>query len=290
MQQPNVSTAWSGDTNRGGPDRSPAEPLFEDVRRRVLAAAFAHTSRVLVVADDRDAAALAPPGASPFVSAAGMRMPSDDAAVASEVLALSLDEPWFTRAAELARTLGRGSLYVLLPNDPEEATPTSCSGLARARPRLRELGFVVVNFQRVFWPPASDPSAATNASRTSRLDRETREVLLECRHRGDPETVSALEERVGTLSRQLELLSDLQVQQARTREAESRRLGRLEELEATVERLERIRSVQARALLVEESKEIGHLREEIAFMKRTRFWRLGERYWAFRRWLAGRAG
>jgi len=290
MQQPDVSPARTGGTSASSAGRCPAEPSFDEVRRRVLAAAFSHTSRVLVVADARDVTEFWHSGDPPFVPAAEVRISSGDTAASSEVLVLSLDEPWFTQAAELAQRLGRSTLYVLLPNSPGDSSPTSCSGLARARPRLRELGFAVVDFHRVFWTPPPDPSGAVGASRTARLDRETREVLVECRHRGDPETVAALEGRVGTLSRQLDLLSDLQVQQARTREAESRRLGRLEELEGTVERLERIRSVQARALLMEESKEIGHLREEIALMKATRFWRLGERYWALRRWLAERAG
>jgi hypothetical protein len=264
----------------------PGDPSYEQARRRVLATALAHASRVVVVADDHGARALAGP---PFASATDVQSSSDGATSTSEVLVLSLDEPWFTRAAELARRLGRHTLYVLLANSPGDPSPTSCSGLARARPRLRERGFAVVGFHRVFWTPP-DSSGAASASRTTRLDRETREVLVECRRRDDLDTIAALEERVGMLSRQLELLADLQVQQARTREAESRRLGRLEELEATVERMERIRSAQARALLVEESKELGHLRQEIAFMKSTRFWRLGERYWALRRWLAERGG
>ena len=292
MQHPSVSTSHTDSPNPGGTapraGQLPSKPSFPEVRRRALAPVFSHASRVLVVADERSARDLTAAADSPFIAAVDEQSASGDAG--AEVLVLSLDEPWLTRAIELAGRLGRRMLYVLLANTPpDDAAGRPSPGLGRARARLRERGFAVVDAQRVFWAPPADPSG-TNLSRTARLDRETREVLVECRRRDDPETVAALEERVATLGRQLELLSDLQVQQARTREAESRRLGRLEELEATVERLERIRSVQSRALLVEESKEIGHLREEIAFMKSTRFWRLGERYWALRRWLTGRIG
>jgi hypothetical protein len=289
MQPSNAFTVRTGDTIPGAATQRPTALSFEEVRRRALAGVFTHASRVFVVGEDLRAADVTHSGRPAFVSAADIRIAPDDGTTPSEVLAISLEEPWITRAAELARQLGRRTLYVLLDNTPGDSS-TSCSGLSRAGPRLRELGFAVLGFHRVFWPPQPDPSGALSSSRTARLDRETREVLVECRHRSDPETLAVLEQRVATLSRQLDLLSDLQVQQAKPREAESRRLGRLDELEATVARLERIRSLQARALLVEESKEINHLREEIAFMKATRFWRLGERYWALRRWLASRAG
>jgi hypothetical protein len=291
MRHLNVAPSQIEDAGPRGQGDGRPERSFEEVRRRLLTSVFVNAGRVFVVADDGCTRDFLDSEGSPFVSA--VEAPAlENTTSTDEVLALSLDEPCFIRAAELARRIGRSSLYVLLSNTPcDNPSPTSSSWIARASRRLRELGFAIVGLQRVFWVASFDPSEPTGAapcSRTARLDRETREVLVQCQRRDDPEIVTVLEERVVTLGRQLDLLSELQVQQARVREAEARRLGRLEELEATMERLEKIRSVQARALLVEESKEIRHLREEVAFMKTTRFWRLGERYWALRRWLSER--
>lgn len=292
MQYFKVASSQIDDAGPSGEADAQAELSFEEVRRRLLTSVFVDASRVFIVADDRRTRDFLRSVGPPFVSAVQVPPSLENTASTDEVLALSLDEPYFIRAAELARRLGRSRLYALLSNIPcDDPSPTSSSWIAHASKHLRELGFAIVDSQRVFWVALSGPSDSSGAavlSRTARLDRETREVLVQCQRRDDPEIVAVLEERIATLRRQLDLLSDLQVQQARVREGEARRLGRFEELEATVERLERIRSVQARALLVEESKEIGHLREEIAFMKTTRFWRLGERYWALRRWLGER--
>jgi hypothetical protein len=261
------------------------------MRRRALATAWPHAHRVFVVGPPEAVGALTRPAPEFFVAASTDAVPPEIALGPIELVVLSLEEPWFDRAAVLGRQLALDRLFVLLGNVPTEHVPrTSCSALAEARPRLRELGFVTIECHRLFWPPDECPAGPANPSRTARLDRETREVLIECRRADDPVTVGVLEDRIVMLQRQLDLLSDIQVQQARTRDAETRRLARLEELEATVQRLEHLRTAQTRVAVLAESEEIRRLHGEIDLMKSTSVWRFGERYWALRRWVGRLTG
>jgi hypothetical protein len=186
------------------------------------------------------------------------------------VVALGADEAFLAEARETARELGERGLFVLVERGADGAAGGLSPLSAELRERLRAGGLALAGAERVLFerPPAEALRAST---RSERLDAETRSLLLRCVLADDPGAVAELEEAVASLQRRVDVLAQLAVEHARTREAERERAERLAELE---------RMFEAEALPVAE--ELERLRSEVEGIQSTRLWRVGQRWWRLR--------
>jgi hypothetical protein len=100
-------------------------------------------------------------------------------------------------------------------------------------------------------------------------------VLLHCVRTDDPASIAALEAAVLDLGRRMDVVAQLQLEHARTRDVERERLLRLERLEKLVD-----------TSWVEEAE---RLRSELDSLTSTKLVKLGERYWRLRDRLLGRS-
>lgn len=216
----------------------------------VLGAAFAHVERVDVV------------GSLP--TALGRRFAIADGSAPGGAVLVVGDEPAvLEQGVSLARSAGLADVHVLLDGGP-------ASDLALRS--LHDAGLAVAGVERVLWRA---PDAASAGSRLDRLDAETRAVLLRCVRSDDPAAIGRLEAAVLDLQRRMDVLAQLQLEHARTRDVERERLLRLEQLERLVD-----------TSWVEEAE---RLRRELDELTSTRLVKLGERYWSVRDRLLGRS-
>jgi hypothetical protein len=237
---------------------------IEVAGQRALAAAFAGTGRVSLVGGGERAARLAAARPERFVLAEGI---SGGPAGRCKVLALALDEETLALARDLARSAGARGAFVLVDRDADSTPP---DGVA-VRERLRAAGLVVSGTERILWQTRAGGVPAA-VSRAERLEAETRLLLLRCVLADDPRALDELEQAVADLQRRLDLAAQVEVDHARTREAERARAQRLQELEEAALR------IGSADLL----GEVERLRAEIQSMRATRVWRLGARWWRFR--------
>lgn len=136
------------------------------------------------------------------------------------------------------------------------------------RQRLHDAGLVLLGVERLLWEDGEHVAA----SRRERIEAETRVAVLRCALRDAPDVDVRLEEELVRLVRQLELLAQLQVDHARTRDVERERSERLARLERLVD------DEEAERLAVE----VERLSGELDAIQATRIWRLGQGYWRFR--------
>jgi hypothetical protein len=231
---------------------------LEETLERLLGNAFSGRGRVALVGASEDVARLEAAQPDRFVAAERLEASPPPSC---EVLALGLDAETLGRAREVARAPGFGRLFVLAdgPGGPD------------VRDRLHAAGLALAGLERLFWqrPPAGAPPGG---SRAERLAAETRSILYRCVLDDDARAVGELEAAVQSLQRQLDLLAQVEVDHARTREAERARAERLDELEELIDHL------GGQSLL----DEVERLRAEIKAMRATRVWRMGTRWWALR--------
>lgn len=136
------------------------------------------------------------------------------------------------------------------------------------RQRLHDAGLVLLGVERLLWE-AGDHAAS---SRRERIEAETRVAVLRCALREAPDADLRLEEELVRLAREIELLAQLQVDHARTRDVERERSDRLARLERLVD------DEAAERLAVE----VERLNGELDAIQATRIWRLGQGYWRLR--------
>jgi hypothetical protein len=237
---------------------------LELVVERALQAALAGESLVALVGGGERAARLVAARPERFVLAEGSSGSSPERC---RVLALAPDEETLTRARELARSVGARGAFVLVDRE----APSAPSDGVALRERLRAAGLVACGAERIMWrtPGTGIPPGG---SRAERLEAETRLLLFRCALADDSRALDELEQAVADLQQRLDLAAQIEVDHARTREAERARAQRLQELEEAALRI-------GTADLL---GEVERLRAEIESMRATRVWRLGARWWRFR--------
>jgi hypothetical protein len=141
------------------------------------------------------------------------------------------------------------------------------------RGRLHEAGLVLLGVERLLW--ADGVSAAS--SRRERVEAETRAAVLRCALRDAPDVARKLEEEVVRLVRERELLAQLQLDHARTRDVERERSERMDRLQRLVDDEEVGRLVA----------EVERLNGQLDEIQATRIWRMGQGYWRFRERVRG---
>jgi hypothetical protein len=173
-----------------------------------------------------------------------------------EALRAAVDDANARGLSEVAVVAGRDALG---PDGP------FAEGL---RHRLHEAGLVLLGVERLLWEDGEHAAS----SRRERIEAETRVSVLRCALRDAPDAVLRLEEELVRLVRQIELLAQLQVDHARTRDVERERSERLARLERLVD------DEEAERLAVE----VERLSGELDAIQATRIWRVGQGYWRFR--------
>ena len=221
---------------------------------KVLAAAFAGTTRVVVFGGDRslDLQAVRP---DLFVVPGGLSAPALDGC---EVLAADLESSTLQRAVDAARAAGRARVFVL----------ASAEGDGEA---LRAAGLALAGAERLLFRSQAD-GAAPAGSHAERVEAEVEAVLMHCVLVDNPTAVSQLSAEIARLRAELEVRAQLELDHAATREAERARSERLSEVEESLERVAGIELLP----------EVERLRAEIEAMRATRIWRLGSAWWRLR--------
>jgi hypothetical protein len=239
---------------------------LEEALERLLGSAFSGAGRVALVGPPGDVTRLEAAQPDRFVAAERLDVSPPSSC---EVLALGVDAETLGRARDIARAPGSGRLFVLADGP---AGPN-------VRERLHAAGLALAGLERLFW---QQPQAGVSpgGSRAERLAAETRSILYRCVLDDDERALGELETAAESLQRQLDVLAQVEVDHARTREVERERAERLEELEELVDRL------GGQSLL----DEVERLRAEIESMRATRVWRTGARWWALRDRVRGRPG
>jgi hypothetical protein len=181
------------------------------------------------------------------------------------VLVRGVDEATLRQAVVVAGERGTSEVTILALRDSfPEGGPLSGS----LRERLHVTGLVLLRVERLLFGEA-DGAAAT---RVERIEAETKAALLRCLVESAGDTPRRLEEEIVRLSRQTELLAQLDVDHARTRDVERERSERLARLQKLVDEKEVERLVA----------EVERLNGELEALQSTRIWRLGQAYWRFR--------
>lgn len=136
------------------------------------------------------------------------------------------------------------------------------------RVRLHDAGLVLLGVERLLWEDGTHAAS----SRKERIEAETRVAVLRCVLRDAPDAALRLEEEVVRLARERELLAQLQLDHARTRDVERERSERLARLQQLVDDEEVGRLVA----------EVERLNGELDAIQATRIWRVGQNYWRLR--------
>jgi hypothetical protein len=180
-------------------------------------------------------------------------------------LASGLDAESLRAAVADARARGLGEVAVVaeggaLGRDGPFSEPL--------RGRLHEAGLVLLGVERLLW----EDGAHAASSRRERIEAETRAAVLRCALRDSPEVARKLEDEVVRLVRERELLAQLQLDHARTRDVERERSEQLARLRRLVddEEVERL------------AAEVERLNGQLDEIQATRIWRMGQGYWRFR--------
>ena len=179
------------------------------------------------------------------------------------VVALDAAEATLRQARDAARALGAHSVCVLFDVDEELVDRSAI------RERLHREGLAVAGTNRLLWKRV-DRVSPPSGTRAERLEAETRIALFRCVLADDPRALGELEAALEQSQRELDLYRQLEVDHARTREAEREREARLQELET---RMQLVGDVGL-------GSEVERLTKEIETMRATRVWRLGERWWS----------
>lgn len=182
------------------------------------------------------------------------------AAVASGVDGESL-----RAAAADARARGLGEVAVVAAR--ESLGPDGPFGAA-LRERLHEAGLVLLGVERLLW----QDGAQAAPSRRERIEAETKAAVLRCALQDAPDVARLLEDEVVRLVRERELLAQLQLDHARTRDVERERSERMARLEQLVDDDEVARLVA----------EVERLNGQLDAIQATRIWRMGQGYWRLR--------
>jgi hypothetical protein len=235
-----------------------ATSSLDGALEQVLAGAFAGAGRVVLVGEADEVARLEATRPARFVRPEAVERSAPEP---YEVLALASDDETLARAVRLARDIEAGRVFVLLEGGALEGAGES----------LHRAGLALAGAERIFWARAEDgPRPA--GSRAERLAAETRAILVRGVLTDHPGAVTELEEAIARLQAELDVRAQLEVDHARTREAERHRAERLQQLE-------RVAAVTTAAEL---ESEVVRLRGELEQLQATRIWRVGQRYWRLR--------
>jgi hypothetical protein len=226
----------------------------------LLARALAGAGGVLVVGDGAERLAAQRPDVFARKPSASVR----------EVVALGLDEATLAQAAGAAEELGIAPVNVLV-----ETGSNGPASVESAREALHRAGLFLTGADRLLWEPAVSVDAV---SRSDRLRAQTSALIIRCVLRDHPEALERLEEAIVALRRDVDVLGQVAVDHARTRDVERERAERLA-------RLERLVDDETRERLSEEN---ALFRSQLEEIQATRVWRMGQRWWGFRDRIRGR--
>jgi hypothetical protein len=182
------------------------------------------------------------------------------------VLVDGLDEGAIREGVAAASDRGSGEVAILVRRS---ALGTSGPLAEELRERLHAAGLVLLRVERLLW---GEPDGAA-ATRIERIEAETQAALLRCLVASDGDTPTRLEAEIVQLTREKELLAQLDVDHARTRDVERERSEQLTRLQTLVDEKEVDRL----------TSEVERLNGELDALQATRIWRLGQFYWRLRR-------
>lgn len=169
-----------------------------------------------------------------------------------------------------ARARGLSEIVVVAGRDELAPGGPFADGL---RGRLHEAGLVLLGVERLLWKDGAHAAS----SRRERIEAETRAAVLRCALRDAPDVALRLEEEIVRLVRERELLAQLQLDHARTRDVERERSERMTRLQQLVDDEEVGRLVA----------EVERLNGQLDEIQATRIWRAGQSWWRFRDRLRG---